>query len=83
MAVDEALPADPKDRRKALEDTERELVDITRSASAKVDRGLCLLNLVIGSGALPRRAPLCFPAADDAPVSDDLAAKSAAGREAL
>ena len=78
VAVDEALPADPKDRRKALEDTERELVDIWKRIRAKVDQGALSFESCDRKWCFCHAArPLCFPAADDArPSSDDLAAKS-------
>ncbi len=77
VAVDEALPSDPKDRRKALEDTERELVDIWKRIRAKVDQGALSFESCDRKWCFCHAArPLCFPASDDAPASDDLSSKS-------
>ena len=77
MAVDESLPSDPKDRRKALEETQRELVDIWKRIREKVDQGALSFESCDRKWCFCHAArPLCFPSVDDASDSDDLSAKS-------
>jgi len=77
VAVDEALPSDPKERRDALEDTERELVDIWKRIREKVDEGALSFESCDRKWCFCHAArPLCFPSTDDASDSDDLSSKS-------